>query len=352
MRSVLMLFLLLLTSLQADFTKAATITPQLLQDGAKKEWCSVCGMKLEDFYKTSYAATKEDGTITQYCSLRCLALDMQTQKLKDIKVIDVASQKFIPAKDAFYVVGSEIKGTMSRVSKLAFASSEDADDFSMDYNGKVVDFKTALAMANDSLKDDVAMVESKKLKQVYPMGKKIFEKKCKQDIDLQKYSTLNELKSSLKEYCGSMQERELQLLSLYLFEQKRLEGRALKIEINEDDKCPICGMFLHKYPKWVAQIVYEDKKVSFDGVKDLMKFYFEHKDNIKHILVSNYYTLEAIDASDAYFVMGSDVYGPMGDELIPFSSLGEAKSFSLDHKGKKILRFDEITKDIVKKLDV
>ncbi len=37
-------------------------------------------------------------------------------------------------------------------------------------------------------------------------------------------------------------------------------------------------MFVAKYPRWVAQLIYKHKehehKFSFDGVKDLMKFYF------------------------------------------------------------------------------
>ncbi len=34
-------------------------------------------------------------------------------------------------------------------------------------------------------------------------------------------------------------------------------------------------MFVYKYPKWITQIVYKDgNRLSFDGVKDMMKFYF------------------------------------------------------------------------------
>ncbi len=352
MKYITMLLFFMLSTLSADFTKAATITPQLLQDGAKKEWCSVCGMSLRDYYKTSHAAKLEDGTTHQYCSIRCLAVDEQEYKLKDIQVVDVVSQKFIPASSAFYVIGSEIKGTMSRVSKLAFLNEDDADDFAMDYNGKMGDFTLAFAMAKDSLKDDIEMAQSKKQKQVYPMGKKIFEKKCKKDIDLNEFKTINELKANLDKSCKNLKDKEFQPLSLYLFEVKRLEGVKKRIVFSKDDKCPVCGMFVYKYPKWAAQIVYKDNKFSFDGVKDMMKYYFLHKDNIKEMLVSNYYTLEAIDAKDAYYVIGSDVYGPMGDELIPFSSEDEARSFSLDHKGKKVLKFDDITSEILKSLDV
>ncbi|MFA6756407.1 MAG: nitrous oxide reductase accessory protein NosL, partial [Sulfurospirillaceae bacterium] len=66
---------------------------------------------------------------------------------------------------------------------------------------------------------------------------------------------------------------------------------------------------------------------------------------------TDYYTLEALEAKDAFYVVGSDVYGPMGNELIPFSKEANAKTFRDDHKGKQIVSFDEITPELVKTLD-
>ncbi|MDT8339577.1 MAG: nitrous oxide reductase accessory protein NosL, partial [Sulfurimonas sp.] len=76
-----------------------------------------------------------------------------------------------------------------------------------------------------------------------------------------------------------------------------------------------------------------------------------HKEGISKMLVSDYYSQKAISAKEAYYVVGSDVYGPMGEELIPFAKESEAKTFYMDHKGSKILRFDEITEMEIKKLD-
>jgi nitrous oxide reductase accessory protein NosL len=41
----------------------------------------------------------------------------------------------------------------------------------------------------------------------------------------------------------------------------------------------------------------------------------------------------------------------MGEEFIPFRTKKEAKNFLFDHKGKKILLFSQITKEVVKKID-
>jgi len=355
---VMALFLTVLSLYAEGFTKSATVKPELVQKGSQKEWCPVCGMSIEAFYKTSHASKIHNHKDRQYCSMRCLAVDMQEHEinLDDIKVVDVATQKLIYAKSAYYIVGSDVQGTMSKISKLAFGDKEAAEDFNMEHGGKIVDFAAALKMAQDSLSLDVEMVQNKKNKQVYPMGKKVFEKNCKNSIDINSYLEINELKASIKEkkLCGDLNEPELQALSLYLWEVKRFgdtQNSTDFIKVNKEDKCPVCGMFVYKYPKWAAQIFYKDKHFSFDGAKDMMKYYFEHKEGINKMLVSDYYSQKAIDATKAYFVVGSDIYGPMGHELIPFKNESEAKTFSLDHKGVKVLKFEEIKQKEVQKLD-
>ncbi|MDQ1268669.1 MAG: hypothetical protein QG560_1312, partial [Campylobacterota bacterium] len=38
------------------FTKSATVEPVLVQEGPQKEWCPVCGMSIEEYYKTSHTS--------------------------------------------------------------------------------------------------------------------------------------------------------------------------------------------------------------------------------------------------------------------------------------------------------
>jgi nitrous oxide reductase accessory protein NosL len=93
------------------------------------------------------------------------------------------------------------------------------------------------------------------------------------------------------------------------------------------DKCPVCGMFVAKYPDWVAEILFKDGSYAvFDGAKDMFKYYFnfgkynpsKKLSDIDSIYVTDYYGLTFIDGTKAVYVIGSDVYGPMGRELIPF----------------------------------
>ncbi len=369
----LVVFILISTSISLNaFTKAASNDPVLVQSAKEKHWCPVCGMHLKMFYKTNHTSKIEGKKNRQYCSVRCLVVDMKEHNvdMDSIEVVDAKTEKLIPAYTAFYVVGSNVKGTMSKVSKLAFASQADALEFMKKHKGEIVDFNAVVQLAQDSLQSDTAMIAKKKKKKIYPMGKKIFKKKCNQDIDARDYAEINELKSAMKndKLCRPLKEKHLQAVALYLWEVKRFgdfEETKGKIEVQKHEKCPVCGMFTYKYPKWAAQIFYEDggtqQHYSFDGVKDLMKFYFnpkewgnykvQTKDDITKILVTDYYSQVAIDATKAYYVIGSDVYGPMGDELIPFEHEEDAKTFYMDHKGTKVVKFSDITPQDIYKLD-
>lgn len=125
-------------------------------------------------------------------------------------------------------------------------------------------------------------------------------------------------------------------------------------------KCPVCGMFVAKYPDWTAEIIFEDGTIAFfDGAKDLFKYYFnldkyapgKTSGDIGPIYVTDYYDMELIDARAAYFVIGSDVYGPMGHELIPFKNQADAEAFKADHGGRRIVRFQRVKPALIKKMD-
>jgi len=126
------------------------------------------------------------------------------------------------------------------------------------------------------------------------------------------------------------------------------------------DKCPVCGMFVSKYPDFTAEIVFEDGSYAvFDGAKDMFKFYLDlnryhaskKPSDIQSIYVTSYYDLQPADATKAFYVIGSDVYGPMGREPVPFVAEDDALEFMKDHAGKQVLRFDDITADLIKGLD-
>ena len=119
----------------------------LIQQGANKEHCAICGMNLVKYYKTNHAA-KLNGKNIQYCSIHCLTEHInEGAELENPMVVDVKTLKFIPVTEAFYVVGSDVQGTMTKVSKYAFKSLADAKAFQKKHGGKILDFYSAWQIA-------------------------------------------------------------------------------------------------------------------------------------------------------------------------------------------------------------
>ncbi len=126
------------------------------------------------------------------------------------------------------------------------------------------------------------------------------------------------------------------------------------------DLCPVCGMLVSKYPNWVAVVQYKDGHAHFfDGAKDLFKYLHDltkyapghRREDVAVIQVTDFYSLMRIDAQKAFFVVDSDVLGPMGHELVPLATRADAEDFLKDHKGKRILGFAEVTRELPFKLD-
>lgn len=366
---VLFFTIILALGLHAEeFNKMATGEPELIQQGDAKAYCPMCGMNINHNYKTSHGVYLKDGTAKQYCSIRCLAADFSLieSHISKIVVTDAKSEKLIDAKSAFYVVGSKVPGTMSMVSKLAFEKEADAKAFAVENGGEVSTFDVAFAKAKASLADDADEFTKRKQKGMYPMGEKIYHAGCqKEKINLHDFKTISELKANIKKtaVCGELGDKELQSVSLYVWEVLRMEEHPehkTTMNVQKDEKCPVCGMFAYKYPKWAARISYnENGKIvnhAFDGPKDMLKFYLnptkwgnytKHSDAELTVLVSDYYTGAVIDGKKAFYVIGSDANGPMGKEFIPFSTLKSAQIFMKDHKGLQIVEFSKIDEPLV-----
>jgi len=251
-------------------------------------WCVNCGKPLSKIHPT---LKLENGQIREYCSKACKAEDIKKYGLKsdeNLSTVDISAHK--------------------------------------------------------------RYLTNLKKKKLYHMGKKIFQDRCKKVEDLDMYLDISDLEDDLKKnYCHDISDTRTWYVALYLwdkFHHSLIEENHNHIKVTKDEKCPVCGMFVYKYPRWAAQIWFKDKKhYSFDGVKDLTKYFRANKEQqkeIEKILVTDYYKQTAIDGLKAYYVIGSDVYGPMGEEAIPFEDEDDAKNFLKDHRGKKILKFKEV----------
>ena len=187
----------------------------LLQEGKAKPFCPECGMTLPMFYKTNHAATV-DGKVKQYCSIHCVVEDTQKgSKLTDIKVVDVTTLKFIAADKASYVVGSAKKGTMTMVSKYAFADKADAEAFAKANGGEIVDYSGAYKAAEADFGKDSKMVSNKQT-MMAGKGEMMYGKMC-QKTD-KKFATTAEAKAFMVEnkLCKDLNSKQMQAIGLYL----------------------------------------------------------------------------------------------------------------------------------------
>lgn len=115
------------------------------------------------------------------------------------------------------------------------------------------------------------------------------------------------------------------------------------------DRCPVCGMFVAPFPQWTALIELKDgRRFYFDGPKDLFVCLFDlptylpgtSAEQLSGVYVTEYYGTTLRPAAEVVFVTGSDVLGPMGQELVPVLGREAAETFRRDHAGKSLLRFD------------
>ena len=95
------------------------------------------------------------------------------------------------------------------------------------------------------------------------------------------------------------------------------------------------------------------------GAKDMFKYLFnlsryapERRANQIHtVRVTEYYDMAPIDGRKAFFVVGSDVLGPMGHELIPLRSQADALAFKEDHKGRRVLTYPQVKPAAINRLE-
>lgn len=127
-----------------------------------------------------------------------------------------------------------------------------------------------------------------------------------------------------------------------------------------EGRCAVCGMFVANHPDWAASITFKDgSRAWFDGPKDLFTFLHDlnryasrrKASDLVDIRVMDYYGLKATDGRKAFYVLGSDVLGPMGKELVPFASEAAARDFLKDHRGRRLITFLEVTPELLKQLE-
>ena len=111
-----------------------------------------------------------------------------------------------------------------------------------------------------------------------------------------------------------------------------------------DARCPVCGMYPARYPRWAAQIIFRDGATHFfDSPVDLFGFMNgvgRHSspyiaEEAAASFVTDFDGGGWIDARAAFYVHGSDALGPMrGPDLPAFARREAADAFARAHGGR------------------
>ncbi|NVM25156.1 MAG: nitrous oxide reductase accessory protein NosL [Desulfobacterales bacterium] len=144
-----------------------------VQAGEQK-WCPLCSMNLKMFWKTTNWLTFSDGSRTGYCSIHC-ASKVYQKRATDIgrwEVADYDTKRLINAYKAHFLIGSDLAGTMTAVSKLAFASLDVAKRYQKEHGGTIGTLDDGLRRAIEGRGEDMAMIK-KKVAKMPAMGKKL-----------------------------------------------------------------------------------------------------------------------------------------------------------------------------------
>jgi len=127
--------------------------------------CTYCGMNLVKYAHSRMVVTYDDGSSMGTCSIRCMATELALQIDKtpvSIQVGDYGSGKLIDAEKAFWVIGGNKPGVMSKQAKWAFAEKADAEKFIAENGGTLATFDDAMKAAYESMYQDTKMIREKR----------------------------------------------------------------------------------------------------------------------------------------------------------------------------------------------
>ncbi|RJQ65706.1 MAG: hypothetical protein C4519_27370 [Desulfobacteraceae bacterium] len=132
---------------------------------ADENGCQYCGMKKAMFAHSWVTVEREDGSSTGVCSVHCAAIDMALKidnPAKKILVGDYNTKKPIDAETAYWVVGGNKMGVMTKRAKWAFESKAAADAFVQENGGQPAAFEQVMKAAFEDMYEDILMIQKKR----------------------------------------------------------------------------------------------------------------------------------------------------------------------------------------------
>ncbi len=137
------------------------------EDIEKIPSCPLCGMDRHKFAHSRVYISYQDGSRFGACSIHCAAIEfsLKIDKIpRSIQVGDYASKTLIDAETAFWVIGGELPGVMTRRAKWAFESDAAAKRFIDQYGGTPANFEQVMKATYEDMYTDTKMIREKRQK--------------------------------------------------------------------------------------------------------------------------------------------------------------------------------------------
>ncbi len=114
-----------------------------------------------------------------------------------------------------------------------------------------------------------------------------------------------------------------------------------------DPRCGHCGMRIDPTSAWRTELVAADAStIVFDTPWCALMSWRGGKTAATSIRLQDYYDRQLRNGEELRFMLGGDVIGPMGPDLVPVDPT-RATKFIQDHNADRALRLDEITPEIL-----
>lgn len=126
-------------------------------------------------------------------------------------------------------------------------------------------------------------------------------------------------------------------------------------DIPPDARCPVCGMYPARQPRWAAQVIYGDGHAHFLDSPLSLFHYLQRVEryapgrgraDIKRIYVADQGSGRWLPASEAVYVHGSRSRGPMRSGNLPaFATVAQAEAFIAQHGGR-VQAYDALVREL------
>lgn len=159
MKKLAILFLIMV-SFAAGAARA-----QVPEDIQKHRTCKYCDMDRLHYAHSRMLVEYSDGTSFGSCSLHCTAVDLALNIGKtpiSIMAGDYNTGELINAEAAFWVIGGDRPGVMTRRAKWAFGKKRDADEFVRIHGGRASSFDEALKASYEDMYLDSRMIRDRR----------------------------------------------------------------------------------------------------------------------------------------------------------------------------------------------